>query len=476
MNRFDKSHYNALLQSLDVTVLRLTDIRSANRSFRIDAQYFSKDAVTTEKILKEGKWETLGNASTRIDSFGAYALTNEFTYVEQGVPFLRCINIKDGFVETGDCLFISPEANNLLTKSAVRPGMVLLTMSGSVGEATVALPTWKYPVNSNQDVAKITAESGVNPYFLVTFLNCKYGRTQAERLPVGSVQQHIFLWMLEELVVLRRFSEPLEEKAAALAEQAYIQREKADTLQIEAETTLSGALGLQNWKPPEPLTYVRRASEVFAAHRLDSQYFAPRVAELIARLGTRGTLREVAIPRTERFMPANKGTFRYIEISDVNTDGTVSTNTLPMSDAPSRATWYVHGGDIVTSTVRPLRRLSAIVTPEQEGSIASSGFLVLEPREVPSEVLLTYLRLPNVCELMDLHTSASMYPAISDRDLLAMPFPQLRTTAVEAIVAAVRSSQAARRKAHRLLQKAKQGLEIAIEKSDSAALEFLSET
>jgi type I restriction enzyme, S subunit len=255
---------------------------------------------------------------------------------------------------------------------------------------------------------------------------------------------------------------------------AYIQREKADTLQIEAETALTGALGLQDWKPPEPLTYVRRASEVFAAHRLDAQYFAPRVAELIDRLGTRGTLREVATPRTERFVPANKGTFRYIEISDVNTDGTVGTTALPMSEAPSRATWYVREGDIVTSTVRPLRRLSAIITSEQEGSVASSGFLVLEPKDVPAEVLLTYLRLPNVCELMDLHTSASMYPAISDRDLLSMPFPHIPSAVAEAIVVAVRASQAARRKAHSLLEKAKNGVEIAIANSDSAAIEFLS--
>ena len=38
---------------------------------------------------------------------------------------------------------------------------------------------------------------------------------------------------------------------------------------------------------------------------------------------------------------------------------------------------------------------------------------VLTPEEIEPELLLVYLRLPLVCELLDLHTTASMYPAIS---------------------------------------------------------------
>jgi len=50
---------------------------------------------------------------------------------------------------------------------------------------------------------------------------------------------------------------------------------------------------------------------------------------------------------------------------------------------------------------------------------------VLEPKTIAPEVLLTYLRLPIICELMDLHTSASLYPAISERDLLKLPIPKI---------------------------------------------------
>lgn len=242
----------------------------------------------------------------------------------------------------------------------------------------------------------------------------------------------------------------------------------------DAEQTLLRALGLENWQPPEPLTYIRCARDVFSAGRIDSDYFAPRVEDLLRHLRPGGqTVGSVAPARCENFIPGGPGEFDYLEIGSVRADGTITSERVPKAEAPSRATWIVRSGDVVTSTVRPLRRLSALITPAQNGFVASSGFLVLQPQSVPAEVLLTYLRLPPVCELMDLHTSASLYPAISERDLLKLPFPKISTKTCDSIVQAVRSAHAARREAQALLAKAQRAVEIAIEDSEKAALKYL---
>jgi hypothetical protein len=141
----------------------------------------------------------------------------------------------------------------------------------------------------------------------------------------------------------------------------------------------------------------------------------------------------------------------------------------------SRATWHVHAADVITSTVRPIRRLSAQIGPEQEGYVCSSGFVVLTPTDVAPEVLLTFLRLPAICELMDLYTSASMYPAISETDILALPFPTIQTSTSNAICMAVQQSRETRQRARDLLNRAKHAVEIAIEDSEAAALRFLDE-
>jgi hypothetical protein len=407
-----------------------------------------------------------------VESFGAYALTNNFEYQESGVPFLRCVNIKNGFVSFGDCLYIDEEAHKLLHKSAVSPETVLLTMSGSVGNAAVALPEWSYPINSNQDIAKIRTRD-VNPYYLAAFLGSRYGQLQMERLPVGSVQQHIFLWMIEAMVVAR-IDPTVEARIGDVIRSAYVQRGRTVAQIARAEGALSATLGLADWSPPEPLSYSNSVAIVRSAGRLDAEYFAPRIRELIDRLGQQGqVLGDVAPSRREKFDASLPGVFEYIEISDLTGDGTTSSTRLERTEAPSRATWHVRPGDVVTSTVRPIRRLSALIEDSQDGFVCSSGFVVLRPERVRPEVLLTYLRLPVFCELMDLHTSASMYPAISEKDLLRLPFASPDDPTEAAICDAVRKARDARRRAVELIESARRAVEIAIEQDEVAALRFL---
>jgi len=464
-----------LLKGLDATELKLSQVAEENPIIRIDSSFFAKAALEAEARIKRGKWEQLQSAALAVESFGAYDLTNYFSYAETGIPFLRGLNIKNGFVDFADALFVDKQAHQLLAKSAVRPGMVLLTMSGTVGNAAVALDSWSYPVNSNQDIAKITPKPGVRAQYLAAFLGSVYGRIQIERLPVGSVQQHIFLWMIERLAVAR-LSDQLEKSIAEAVSLAYSENQRSISGINSAEQTLLRPLGSENWRPPEPLTYTRSASDVFGAGRIDSEFFAPRVDDLLRHLRPGDqTVGSVAPARCENFIPGGPGEFDYLEIGSVRTDGTITSQRVPKAEAPSRATWLVKSGDVVTSTVRPLRRLSALITPEQDGFVASSGFLVLQPQSVPAEVLLTYLRLRPVCELMDLHTSASLYPAISERDLLKLPFPKIPSKTCEAIVRAVRAAHTARCEAQELLARAQRAVEIAIEDSEKAAFAFLRE-
>ena len=123
--------------------------------------------------------------------------------------------------------------------------------------------------------------------------------------------------------------------------------------------------------------------------------------------------------------------------------------------------------------MRPIRRLSAQIDPDQNGYVCSSGFVVLEPTGIRPELLLTFLRLPIICELMDLLASASMYPAISEAEILGLPLPSVDDATEKAVVAAVQEGRAARACAHSLLDAAKRAVEIAIEDSEAAALAYL---
>ena len=74
---------------------------------------------------------------------------------------------------------------------------------------------------------------------------------------------------------------------------------------------------------------------------------------------------------------------------------------------------------------------------------------------------------------MDLHTSASLYPAISERDILQIPIPRIANATAESITRSIRAAHAARQEAQSLLERAKRAVETAIEQGEAAGMEFL---
>lgn len=115
------------------------------------------------------------------------------------------------------------------------------------------------------------------------------------------------------------------------------------------------------------------------------------------------------------------------------------------------------------------------IEPEQNNYICSSGFAVLKPVKVEPEVLLVYLRLPVVCEILDLHTTASMYPAISTDDLLNIPITLPDESIRQKIAEKVRASRKAREQSKQLLEIAKTGVERAIETDETTATAWMNQ-
>lgn len=464
---FDEARYRALLKGLDVAVVPLSGLE---RTTRIDAEFFQKEHLRNTEMLAARKCDSVASLAAVSDG-NHFAISEEFA--EQGIPYYRGQDVVGHFfIEQASPVNITEKAFDqpYMKRSHLQRGDVLLSIIGTIGESSLVTST--RPATCSCKLA-ILRPRDIAPEYLAVFLRAKHGRSQIERYTRGAVQMGLLLEDMDQIQVARCSSDFEAHIAKSVIEAQQI-LEDAGKHATEAERILLRALGLASWQPPEPLTYTRKESEAFAAERLDSEYFAPRVSELLERLGKdRRSIGDASPPRHERFNAGKSGEFDYIEIGGLSADGTAEAVRLPQIEAPSRATWHVHAGDVITSTVRPIRRLSALITPTQDGFVCSSGFIVLQPRSVAAEVLLTYLRLPPVCELMDLHTSASMYPAISEDDLLRIPFPAIPRDAETEVVAAVGAAHVARRRAHALLEAARRGVEIAIENSEATAIDYL---
>jgi type I restriction enzyme S subunit len=474
MSPFDAARYARLLEGLEVSVLRLSQVSDAdNPTRRFDSSFFQKEYLHLERYPNAiGALATVRSGTTP---------TDRDDNLREGVVLLKTVDIQNRPLSTVDVeqyYKIASDIAKRMEKTRLLPGDVLINIVGATTDVVgrVALVPPNFPeANITQAMALIRVkESKLTPELLFSFLASKFGRSQIRRLARPTGQFNLNLPEVESIRI-PEFEPLFSARIKQIVKSAQAARDASREQLAAAELLLSQALGIKNLGAPEPLSYVRRSTEAFAAGRLDAEYFSPRVLALMKLLGRDGlTIGQVAPARHEVFDTTKVGkTFTYIEIGDMRADGTVDASELDVVDAPSRATQYVRRGDVLTSTVRPIRRLSAAVDSAQDGAVCSSGFVVLQPFSISTNTLVTYLRLPLVCQLMDLHTSASLYPAISEKDLLGLPIPSISISTQTAVDHQVAEAHTAKQRAEKLLDAAKRAVEIAIEDGESAALKYL---
>jgi type I restriction enzyme, S subunit len=139
-------------------------------------------------------------------------------------------------------------------------------------------------------------------------------------------------------------------------------------------------------------------------------------------------LRDVVEPRTGTRNPsiAPEDAFSYVDVAAIDNEEKriAGARLLRGSEAPSRARKLVRNDDVLVSTIRPNLNAVALVPPELDGQVASTGFCVLRAKDcVLPEFLYFYTRskafVDGLCKLV----AGAMYPAVTDAQVLEQPLP-----------------------------------------------------
>jgi hypothetical protein len=354
------------------------------------------------------------------------------------------------------------EADFLSNRKRVQTGDIIVSRLRSYLKEIVVVPALPHVLLVSPEfiVLRLRPESGLTSgAWLLPYLLSEPVQTILQWSQTGSAHPRFN----SDTLLAIRIPEAVIQLADNLSESVEAAHQtvaSSSVLYNEAEVLLLHELGLDRLRLPTTKTYTASFVEVMAAERMDAEFYQPKYQYTLAALRKTGlTVGMVAPPVRSKFRPKPGGFFQYIEIGGVVEGGRLEPELVPMDEAPSRAQTVLEAGDVVTSSVRPLRRLTGFVSQAQTGAIGTSGFIALRPIATTPEVLTVYLRLPLICEILDLYTTASMYPTISESDVLAFPFPRLSEGAQQDISALVQKGLAARQEAMQLLAAAQRRVE-----------------
>lgn len=165
-----------------------------------------------------------------------------------------------------------------------------------------------------------------------------------------------------------------------------------------------------------------KCKELIKEQRWDIDYHLPPVEIKKYNPNILNPMKKCADIITEKRNPALKPDeiFTYIDISSIDVTTGIITNPQELlgEEAPSRARKVVKAGDIIISTCRPTRGAIAIIPPEFDNQICSTGFSVIRAKEgINNQYLHFILRSDLVKEQFRKFSTGSSYPAILDSDV-----------------------------------------------------------
>lgn len=258
------------MERLEISIINLSICQSI-LDFRIDASTYKKIYLQEEALLKCRAAERIGTIITSIQNFGAYSLCNEINFVDDGIPFLMTQNVRDNYIDWSGVRNIDNKSHNLLYKSHCSKNQVLITMAGEyLGRAAVY--NKDFICSSNQAIAKLTLKPEYSPYYVSSFVNCRYGHNQIARFKTITGQPNINMGLIKYLLIPKVPDEinELIEKSVILAIE---KMEEANKKSEFVEHEISRLLNIESWKISSDSTVVRSSKQLLANERWDAEFF-----------------------------------------------------------------------------------------------------------------------------------------------------------------------------------------------------------
>lgn len=255
----------------------VVNYKNLNFEFRIDAEYYRAEVLENISLLDKKDNAALSDlASFVIGPFGSTVTVDQ--YVSQSnFRYVRNKDVNDFQISDDEQAYIPEHVYNSLPQFHIKENDLLITVVGTLGK--VAIATKKDTSSIFSCKSTIIRAKKIDPYYLLTYLNSNIGQLFSLRGVRGAIQQGLNLSDLKEIKVFLP-SESFQEDIRGIVSKAFGFTASASSLYAQAEQILLAKLGFVNWKPKHRLSFIKNFSNTQTSERIDAEYFQPKYEEI----------------------------------------------------------------------------------------------------------------------------------------------------------------------------------------------------
>jgi len=304
----------------------------------------------TEAGVIPEEWEVKSLASLAERIMVGIASAATHAYRAKGVPMLRNQNIKSGYLDDGDLLFVDPEYEKTFRNKRLRGGDLLTARTGYPG-TTCVVPSGYESAQSFTTLITRPNTTEIDSSFLCHYINSEEGQRFFEQGQIGGAQKNVNAGTLRKMPVpippppeQRAIAEALSDVDVLLGAVDRLITKKRDLKQAAMQQLLTGQTRLPGshgkWE--------------------------------VKRFG------EVALPRRERIDPRRVGVQDFcIELEHIASASGELLGSTTTGDQSSLKSVF-HPGDVLFGRLRAYLRKYWLAT---RAGVCSTEVWVLAPKD-----------------------------------------------------------------------------------------------
>ena len=449
-----------------------------NSDFRIDGEFYHPIILNRLNLLDLKQNDLLGNlAKFVVGPFGSTVTVDKYVD-ESEYRYIRNKDINDFIIGDDDIALISKNVYDPLKQFHIQENDLLLTVVGTLGKVAIAQAKDTHSIFSCKST--LLRSKRLNPYYLLAYLNSPTGQIFSLRGKRGAIQEGLNLSDLKAIKVFIASSE-FQSQIEKLVKKFFGLVNQSKFVYSQAEHLLLSELGLLDWKPQHKLAFVKNFSDTQKAERIDAEYFQPKYEEIISAVkkykGGFVKLGEVA--KTKRgFLISDtlyneKNGTPYIRGADFSS-GFLGDDKLVCIDNSFKQSneTKVKKGDIVFALIGTVGSL-ALVDENFDGAFISNNLGKITTQNYNSTVLQVLFHSIVGKLYFEKEQTQTAQPKISDKDIHKFILPKLENKTEKEIEKMYFESQKSKKLSKSLLELAKSGVEMAIEKDEETAEKWI---
>lgn len=465
-----------MLEGLEISIINKFFLENYAR---MDAEYYQKQYTILDNIVALKHFTSIGKIYKVTDGEHGSVI-----FYETGVKYLTAENIKKGYVDITNIRYVSNEVDKRNARARVKSNDILISIKGTLGEVAIA-EDWLLPANMNRDVAILKPlEENTNSAINLIFLMSYYGKLQSARVASGAVQQMITLERLRQFY-LPVFSQIFALLIKSLYDYFQSYREESKTLYQQAEDILLEELGLKGFIPTQQAVNIKSSKELFeTTGRLDAEYYQPKYEEIIFKIKNYSDgfsyLKDfiknfsTGYPYQSNTYLDNNGT-PLIRINNIYKGYLDISNCayIPEKDFLLSSKDVAQEDDILISMSGTIGNVCTI--PKGVTAVINQRIMRITLQNYNNHVIALFINSVAGFAQLERIGTGGVQTNISANDIQNILIPNLSIEKQEEISALIQQSFALKSQSEKLLDIAKQAVEMAIDFDEETAMQFIKE-